>query len=377
MIPLLGCIFFLCWRNELSTGRSAGFSFGRYTFSLSVEIVDTRFNSSSTPIHVGEMEVVEGLSGRESGKTGNGTPRIAVAVMGEASAFSRWYQSLSEQETHSQQLSFIYGAYDDKQVSDENQKRCNEQVHFQTCHVDFIPNTTWTQGRNILARHILTIEEQQDQEFDFWIFADDDLELVSSTSTEGKSQGELWQSVLEQLRQASGLSAHKISQFTVTVSYRSDITQGGWVGVSTYDANFAVFSRWAVPYLLPYAMPRPGDSEWISQAVLFCVTQTCFPSSVGVLPDMFSSNAIHREYPKRRFTPQTIGDAVQDNVGSYLDLNKFCTHEELRLQYQNPIGKFSSVTDLENALPPSPMSNGLCEPLAVRFLDWGRRTSFP
>jgi hypothetical protein len=360
----------------MSTGRS-GFSFGRYTVSLSVEIADTRLNSSSKPIHVGEMEVVESLLDRESGKTGNGTPRIAIAVMGEASTFSRWYHVLSEQETHSQQLSFIYGAYDDKQVSDENQQRCNEQVHFQTCHADFIPNTTWTQGRNILARHILKIEKQQDQEFDFWIFADDDLELVSSTPTAGKSQGELWQSVLEQLRQASGLSGHKLSQFTVTLAYHPEIPQGGWVGVSTYDANFAVFSRWAVPYLLPYAIPRPGDSEWISQAALFCVTQTCFPSSVGVLPDMISSNEIHREYPKDRFTPQAIGEAVQDNVGSYLDLNKFCTHEKSSVQYQDPIGKVSSVADLENALPPSPMSNGLCEPLAVRFHDWGRQTSFP
>ena len=51
------------------------------------------------------------------------------------------------------------------------------------------------------------------------------------------------------------------------------LSQGGCVGVSTYDANSAVFSRWADPYLLPKnATPLvPGDSEWISQAALFCV----------------------------------------------------------------------------------------------------------
>ena len=374
MLPLLGCVFLLCWRNEMSTGRS-GFSFGRYTVSLSVEIADTRLNSSSKPIHVGEMEVVESLLDRESGKTGNGTPRIAIAVMGEASTFSRWYHVLSEQETHSQQLSFIYGAYDDKQVSDENQQRCNEQVHFQTCHADFIPNTTWTQGRNILARHILTIEEQQNQEFDFWIFADDDLDLVVDRSNKAKkSQGETWQDVLQQLDDAYLLSANKISQFTVFRGKANTLSQGGWVGVSTYDANFAIFSRWAVPYLLPYTTPRPGDSEWISQAALFCITQTCFPSSVAVLPGMSSYNPLHRKYERKRFLPEAIRDAIQDSIGSYLDLNKFCTHADSS-QFQDPTGKFPNVVELENALPSSPKSAGLCEPLAVRFRAWGRQTT--
>jgi hypothetical protein len=375
MLPLLGCMFFLYCRNEMSTGLGRGFGsrYYHYSFSVSVEMVETRLTPSPTTLETREMGVGEQHSDRR--KTKNGIPRIAVAVMGEARVFSRWFHTLSEQVTHSKQLSFIYGAYDDKEKSDENQQRCKEQVHFQTCHADFIPNTTWTQGRNILARHILTIEEQQDQEFDFWIFADDDLDLVVDSSNKAKkSQGETWQDVLQQLDDAYLLSANKISQFTVFRGKANTLSQGGWVGVSTYDANFAIFSRWAVPYLLPYTTPRPGDSEWISQAALFCITQTCFPSSVAVIPGMSSYNPLHRKYERNRFVPEAIGDAIQDSIGSYLDLNKFCTHADSS-QFQDPTGKFPNVAELENALPSSPRSAGLCEPLAVRFRDWGRQTT--
>jgi len=228
----------------------------------------------------------------------------------------------------------------------------------------------------MLARHILDIEQQQKWEFDFWIFADDDLLLVlpvDDTSVR-ESEGELWQNVLEQLNQASLLPAQHISQFTAFRGKSNTVSQGGWVGVSTYDANFAVFSRWAVPYLLPYVTPLAGDSEWISQAALFCVTQTCFPNSVAVFPDIVSYNTLHREYSKHNFMPKAIQAAVQESIGSYLDLNKFCTHTDARQLY-DPTSKFKSVANLENELVLISKSSGSCEPLAVRFHDWERGTS--
>ena len=150
--------------------------------------------------------------------------------------------------------------------------------HFQTCHMDYIPNTTWTEGRNLLVRHILNVEEQQGQKFDFWIFSDDDVDLRTYGGLQ--VQRELWAFALHQLDQVFLVPDGKISQIT-SFKGESGFSRGGWVGVSTYDANLVIFSRWAVPYLLPYAVPRPGDSEWISQAVLFCVTKICFPSSVA------------------------------------------------------------------------------------------------
>ena len=360
------------------TTRLRGFGFGRYTATFSVEIVDRLDSSTTIPIDLEDAASKNSHSDRDSGETGHGTPRIAIAVMGQASTFSRWHQILSEQQAmqSKEQLSFIYGAYD-KPVSDEGMQRCAEQVRFHSCHAEYIPNTTWTQGRNMLARHILKIEEQKNWEFDFWIFADDDLMLVLDDATsKKKSEGELWQNVLDQLNQAFLLPTRSISQFTAYRAKSNTLSQGGWVGVSTYDANLAVFSRWAVPYLLPYTTPLPGDSEWISQAALFCVTQTCFPKSVAVFPDIVSYNSLHREYPKERFTPEAIRAAVQENVGPYLDLNQFCTHTDKR-QFQGPTSKFPSVAELEKVLLSSPKRSGLCEPLAVRFHDWERGTLMP
>ncbi len=136
LLPLLSFIFFVGWRNEMTANLLRHGGLDRYTIGSSqVEIVE-RLDSSPKDHHVGGMSTETSHSESDSGKTGNGTPRIAIAVMGQASAFSRWYQILSEQETHTkEQLSFIYGA-NDKQVSDAGQQRCHEQGNFQSCHAD-------------------------------------------------------------------------------------------------------------------------------------------------------------------------------------------------------------------------------------------------
>jgi hypothetical protein len=312
---------------------------------------------------------VDRFSGGNTSHTDDGPRRIVIAVMGEARLFYEWYQRLYE-KADSKQLSFIFGAFD-SQVSHENQTTCKEQftsqTHFQSCHVDYIPNTTWTQGRNLLARHILGMEEEQDRVFDYWIFADDDIELDCSASAGGaKSERRCWQHLVQQLYR-SLLDAKKVTQ--LTVPSRRQISRRGWSGVSTYDANLAVFSRSAVPYLLPYATPLPGDSEYISQSIIFCITQTCFPSSVALIPDLFKYNTRHRSYSRSRISPETIRNVVHHNIGEYLDLNMYCTHEKFDLQMQDRIGIFSSLGELEEALPPT-TNVGLCEPLTLRFRDW-------
>lgn len=301
-------------------------------------------------------------------------PNIVIAVMGEASYFSEWYSRLKI-GIHSRQLSFVYGAFDSIGVSDENDRECKEQVttrtHFRICRFYYIPNTTWTQGRNLLASHIVRIEEQQHKEFDYWIFSDEDIELDCSLQTGGtQSERGCWRHLLYQLYESPRVLNEKITQFTVPP--RRQVSRGGWSGVSTYDAYLAGFSRSAVPYLMPYATPESGDSEWISQAIIFCVTQTCFPSSVALIPDIFAYNARHRDYQRDRFSPETVRSAIYQNMGGYVDLNKYCTHENYR-HMQDRIGTFASLSDLEVALPPTKFTV-LCEPLALRFQDWVRRT---
>lgn len=314
------------------------------------------------------------------------TLRIAFSVMGEASYFSRWFHRLEPNQTDAFSLVFLYGAFD-ASVSDSNVDRCAISTSFTGCHVQYIPDTTWTQGRNQLAKSVLRIEEEMDRRFDYWIFADDDIELDCSTvsiytngssmstrSTDAKAELErnCWQHLLLQLSQKTGSrrleSSHgRITQ--LTVPYRRQVSRDGWSGVSNYDAYLAIFSRPFVPYLLPYATPLAGDSEWISQAILFCITMTCFPSSVGLFPDIFAYNARHRDYPKDRYSAELIGQAVQQNFGDFdIDLNHYCSHEDYR-HMQGRIGPFSGFWELEEALP-SPMNGSICQPLVDRFQAW-------
>ena len=81
-------------------------------------------------------------------------------------------------------------------------------------------------------------------------------------------------------------------------------------GVSTQDAMLAAIPRRYIPYFLPYARLDPDISEYISQAILFCIMKTCFPSTALYLPGMPLFNRHHRPYLRQNFSYPSIQSTV-------------------------------------------------------------------
>lgn len=288
--------------------------------------------------------------------------------MGQAEFFPKWYEYLSKTNSSHVQVTFLYGSYDHP-VSDNETQRCQEArlaLDFVDCQVRFIPHTTWTQGRNLLALDAILLEKKQGRHFDVWTFADDDAHLHcphdDDDDDKDNAPRQCWQRFVEILGQARELPS-KIT--TITPAYKEAVS--GWLGVSTQDAIVTAFRRDFVPFCLPYAVPPPGLSEWLSQAALFYIMRNCFPSSVVSPPRFYTENPVHRKYSRKDFNNQTVMQTIRENYGKFVNFELFC-NVSCGEQGEDRVGPFESVQELVANI--ASHNQDLCAPLIRRFDEW-------
>jgi hypothetical protein len=299
-------------------------------------------------------------------------------VMGQAEMFPKWYGHLSNINTSNVQVTFLYASYDNPVGHNESHHQCHHQEHarpatndFVDCQLRFIPNTTWTQGRNFLARESLALERKRGRNFDFWTFSDDDVYLhcgiIDDNKHDMQEEHQCWQQFLEFHGQVRVLSIKEIT--TVTFALRKSKSEG-WFGETTHDAVVASFQREYVPFLLPYVILPVGFSEWISQAALFCIMQTCFQSSIVTPSHVYIENRLHRDYQRKNFNLDMIMHTIRRNFGSFLNV-EHCSNMTF-LQGDGRIGPFDSIQELIASIPSHNQS--FCAPLIQRFDDWEQIT---
>ena len=115
-----------------------------------------------------------GISQRNENKK-----EIIFIVMGERKNFKVWFQRLNiNNKNHPARISFIYGSYDESVNATEDNVICEQSNELFDCQTLFIPGTTWTQGRNRLAEEALRKEKKRGMKYDYWGFADDDVQLI-------------------------------------------------------------------------------------------------------------------------------------------------------------------------------------------------------
>ena len=68
------------------------------------------------------------------------------------------------------------------------------------------------------------------------------------------------------------------------------------LSVTNYDAMLVAYPRRYVPYFLPYVTLVESESQWNSQAALFCVMKSCFKSLVIYVPKLIIRKSVHRNY---------------------------------------------------------------------------------
>ena len=84
--------------------------------------------------------------------------KIMMVVMGPKEKFPDWVKILSA--INNITLSFIYGSFDEAISTDEcDSHKLHADRNFD-CSTLYIPNTTWTEGRNMLAGEVLKREKR-------------------------------------------------------------------------------------------------------------------------------------------------------------------------------------------------------------------------
>jgi hypothetical protein len=286
---------------------------------------------------------------------------ILVIVMGEAKLHPIWKERIANIEGPT---SYLFGSFDEEIPIN----LCEKEYGIFCEQTIFIPGTTWTQGRNLLAAQAIRKERKREKKYDYWIFLDDD---VSPRCGGGEHMeqllgtGDCWQKVFNFIR------SDKVPEKVSTIALPYDKSgPPGFVGVSNSDAMFAAFKREKVPYLLPYATIREGGSEWTSQAALYCIIQTCMKSSVLYIPFVGGINGAHRDYTRGLNITEireTIVNNYHDDTASFKPCKNF-SMEQLPQGKWKEYNTFSTAIDLNNMIPEPDLE--VCIPMRKRFEKW-------
>ena len=171
-------------------------------------------------------------------------------------------------------------------------------------HCVFAKNTTWTQGRNLLARAMHAYERERGGTFRYWLFADADMAKVGCKAAEAAG--------LRAPSDAAALcmSRHILYYLLSRLSYASVFFLGALGGEMEHyhfdcgDAQLHAIHRAAAPVLLPLVERLDALSWQESQVVLWRVAAGCLANSgagAGVL-SMQKHDEQHSPYPGGSYT---------------------------------------------------------------------------
>mmetsp|Transcript_7438 Transcript_7438/g.8563 ORF Transcript_7438/g.8563 Transcript_7438/m.8563 type:complete len:403 (+) Transcript_7438:266-1474(+) len=283
---------------------------------------------------------------------------ILVVVMGERRQWPMWKARLGGIDA---KLTLLYGSYNDAIPEDEW-----ENDFGLTCQTAFIPDTTWTIARNLLAAEAVRMERRRGKEFDWWVFLDDDVDVRCEAHgridrmNEVLGEGMCWQRIF------NFLGSDQVPENASSVSLETH-SRPGFAAVSTTDAMFAAFKRSHVPFLLPYANLPAGSSEWSSQGALFCIMETCMRSSTILIPFVRGFNPAHRAY-QRGLNYNQIMKVVRDNYHNPPAGFEPCAAGMNVMQLVDFVGTYETAEELNAVIQPTEWA--MCDPMRARFDGW-------
>lgn len=172
------------------------------------------------------------------------------------------------------------------------------------------PGTSWTTGRNALARAIFHAELARGKSFKAWIFADQDVATENALSCSGgvgitacDGVGAVaWDAVVG----AALLPFSVAHLFTTGWFQKPPLKRRGtssslvWLPYDCGDGMLFIFDRQAVPVLFPYIVALDDESWWASQHMMNLILRGCLGGFGGWLPGFSDVNPTHRDYPRGR-----------------------------------------------------------------------------
>lgn len=306
---------------------------------------------------------------------------ILILVQGPESVFTTWYDRIREVsgtfngDYGNEQvgdISLIYASYD-KPINEPNCKWAAADSF--SCRTLFVPNTTWTQGRNLLVHAAGCAEQQRGQKYLFWVFSDDDAELFCKIPGRNFPHGvPCWRRYFRLLQNEAypgeiPILAHVLGLPTNRQSPKFIFS---YMASNYYDAILNAFHRSYLEYLLPYAFLQPGASEWNSQAAHGFLMQACF-DKMAVIPQQFRvTNNKHRDYSRGlNFTQIDID--TRNNFAPYVPHIKTATNRTEIRHFTNAtiLPNMTAVVDHVKSQRRSMLGHEQsCHSLAKRYHTW-------
>jgi hypothetical protein len=153
--------------------------------------------------------------------------------------------------------------------------------------------TTWTTGRNALARAAYRMEHQTP--YTYWTFADADIALACLTDAPqpdlqfGEHCFDAYDRFLQQTL-VPVATLIQIGQF--------DAAKDAYMSaIEAFDGCFNSFHRDAVHVLLPYKPDQDAITWWSSQAIFWYKIQCLSPTYAAAPLNVFYANPEHNPYP--------------------------------------------------------------------------------
>jgi hypothetical protein len=254
----------------------------------------------------------------------------------------------------------IYGAFD-REPPPSNKR--------EQCRAIYIPNTTWTAGRNELSKAAYCLEQQRKKDFTYWIFSDDDIELdcrsyrrgMKKQRIEGWQTFSCWKIYFDFV--AKALPSFKSPLLSAEFFKYEPYTLGDW-----YDAALNAMERDRIHLMLPYITKEPnGTSWWLSAMVQILVGRSCFPFTTLIF-ELASVNPAHSDYPRGLDTDEAKR-LMFDNYGSYVpDMPAF--PENTPIQSLIHYRQLSFVKAKKFVQKQMDSVGDYCDPLKQRWEDW-------
>lgn len=158
-----------------------------------------------------------------------------------------------------------------------------------------VQDTSWTVGRNLLAKAAYQREIVINAQYSYWTFADADITLSCwIDDTQNLQISSICFSLYDQFLQKTLLP------ITCLIEYGPfDHNNNSYMSrIEAFDACFNSFHRDSIPVLLPYRPNLDAVTWWSSQAIFWYRIQCFAPFFASAPVNVFYSNGEHNPYPR-------------------------------------------------------------------------------
>lgn len=173
----------------------------------------------------------------------------------------------------------------------------------------FRPNTSWSQGRNILLKEAFKTQKK----YEYYVFMDDDIRIFNKSSNEDGIQ--LYKEMLLEYRPAIGFPDYfwhlqggsENKRFNTKQTRKSDMNSPMF-----FDACVNAFHESIIKEILPYQEKFDSINWWLSQEIMNHYISNFIDNSVLQFNNIISINTLSEPYPR------TLGTGILNKGAEYV-----------------------------------------------------------